>query len=74
MTPYQTRLAFEGVSERTQDDFKKLRYGAWHTEMFHRSKRVPALAQVMGVKKSDGLDPRKIRGKFEAFMARQKNG
>ena len=71
MTPYQTRLAFEGVSERAQDEFKKLGWVAWHGAAFQRAKRMPSLADVMGTKK-DGLDPRKIRGKFEAFMARQK--
>lgn len=48
MTPWQSLVASEAMSERRSDESKMMMSQAWHAAAFQRSKRMPPLARVIG--------------------------
>lgn len=60
LTPYETRLAVEGLNARAAAEYRRSAWLAWHIEAFQRSKRLPPLADVLG--RMTGEKPKRMTG------------
>ena len=72
MTPYQTRLYFNGWVEHQKEVVKLSLSNSWYSAAFQRSKKLPDLEKVIGGKKIKEQSWQEQLATLKAFDAAHK--
>jgi hypothetical protein len=72
MNPHETVLAIQAANWRGNQALQLVLYGAWHTEAFARTKRLPSLKRLLRSDEDEKPDFEKLKREFEAAVGRSK--